>query len=241
MPWNEVDIAGLDLLGRVQDAINRHRGLQLAGTSWARPPHKGLRLQSNRHATVTHSATSTPLSDVGRFLRIRWGGELTYEGREVGIVPRMHRLSISLLAMVALTGCYSAPHVKLGQDLVITERTSEAQAGQVTVSITNPNDRSIELVEYRYSATASGHSTWTGRHAGGMVLAPGFDRQVQLPIVLPVDITPDVRVSISGNLRYLDTSVFAETLSEWGYRPTVGFGGTATISDSPHTTVSADR
>lgn len=178
---------------------------------------------------------------MGWFVRVRQAGELTYEGREVGIVPRMHPLSISLLAMVALTGCYSAPHVKLGQDLVITEQTSEAQAGQVTVSITNPNDRSIELVEYRYSATASGHSTWTGRHAGGMVLAPGFDRRAQLPIVLPVDITPGTQVSISGNLRYLDTSTFAETLSEWGYRPTVGFGGTATISDSPQAAASTDR
>ena len=133
-------------------------------------------------------------------------------------------LTISGLTL-GLCGCMSAPNVQVGEVAPITAQTLDATAAMVPVRVSNPNARSIKLVEYRYTVRDSDGSKWVGRHAGGTVLSPGFDRTAELPIVLPAGTGPGSDISISGSLRYLDTSTIAETLSEWGWRPDAGFSG----------------
>jgi hypothetical protein len=110
-----------------------------------------------------------------------------------------------------------------------------ASAGTVAVRVVNPNPRSIRLVEYDYTVTMPGRSAWHGRHDGGMVLSPGFDRVAELPIVLPANIQPGTRIHVGGGLYYLDTSTFAQTLADWGYRPTAGFSGSAVVQEAAAT------
>ncbi len=137
------------------------------------------------------------------------------------------RLLVPLLLLI--TGCAMPPKVLLSGTGILTERSSDATAGTATIHVINPNDHAIKLVEFDYTAQIPGSGSWRGRHAGGMVLAAGFDRTAELPIVLPASATPGSQVHISGSLHYLDTSTIAETLAEWGYRPTTSFSGKATI------------
>ena len=111
----------------------------------------------------------------------------------------------------------------------MTDQTLDATAAVVPIRVTNPNTRSIKLVEYTYTVRGEHGTSWNGRHAGGMVLSPGFDRSAELPIVLPPGTRPGSRVSISGALHYLDTSTFAETLAEWGWRPETHYSGAADL------------
>ena len=145
----------------------------------------------------------------------------------------MRPLSLLIFLGLLVGGCSAAPRVTVNPDVVITDRQADAQAGNVSISIVNLNDHPIEVIEYHYTATASGQSTWRGRHAGGLVLASGIDRHVNLPIVLPPNVNDGTRVSISGEVRYLDTSTIAQTLSEWGYRPSVGFNGQPIVTNRP--------
>ncbi len=125
------------------------------------------------------------------------------------------------------------PEVRLSGTGILTERSSDATAGMATIHIINPNNHAIKLVEFDYTAQIPGSGSWRGRHAGGMVLAAGFDRTAELPIVLPASATTGSQVHISGSLHYLDTSTLAETLAEWGYRPTTSFSGRTTIQAPP--------
>ncbi|MDP7030031.1 MAG: hypothetical protein QF733_07415 [Phycisphaerales bacterium] len=136
---------------------------------------------------------------------------------------------IATAATALLAGCVSPPSVQVLDTGRITEQTADATAGTVQVHITNPNDRAIKLVEYNYTVRAPGRGAWNGRHAAGLVLSPGFDRVADLPVVLPAGTGAGATLSIGGTLRYLDTSVFAETMAEWGYRPTASFSGSATV------------
>ena len=151
----------------------------------------------------------------------------------------MRPLSAALIIGFLLGGCSAAPRVAVKPEVTITDRQAHAQAGHATITLVNPNDHAIEVVEYHYTATALGESPWPGRHAGGLVLASGFEREVTLPVVLPPHVEHGTRVSISGQVRYLDTSTIAQTLSEWGYRPSVGFSGQTTIHN--RSTSSADQ
>jgi len=150
--------------------------------------------------------------------------------RRGGIVPHMLKTLVFLLCIGALGGCITAPSVQVRGDARIEQRSEVASAGTVAVRITNPNARSIRLVEYDYSVAVQGGSSWRGRHDGGLVLSPGFDRVADLPIVLPAGIAPGTRIHIGGSLHYLDTSTFAQTMADWGYRPTAGFSGSAVIA-----------
>jgi hypothetical protein len=138
-----------------------------------------------------------------------------------------------LLLLLFLAGCGSPPQVNLSGEGTLTERSVDATAGTVLIHVANPTDRPINLVEFEYSAQIPGHGAWRGRHAGGMVLAPGFARMAQLPVVLPVAASEGTRVHISGSLHYLDTSTIAQTLAEWGYRPTTSFAGRTTMRAAP--------
>ena len=97
----------------------------------------------------------------------------------------MRPLSAVLIIGFLLGGCSAAPRVAVKPEVAITDRQAHAQAGHATITLVNPNDHAIEVVEYHYTATASGESPWPGRHAGGLVLASGFEREVTLPVVLP--------------------------------------------------------
>jgi hypothetical protein len=121
----------------------------------------------------------------------------------------------------------------VSEDGVLTERSVNATAGTAMIHVINPNDHPIELVEFDYTAQIPGQRSWQGRHAGGMVLAAGFDRMAELPIVLPASAGPGSQVHLSGSLHYLDTSTIAETLAEWGYRPTTSFSGRVTMQAAP--------
>lgn len=138
---------------------------------------------------------------------------------------RMFKHWFSLVVPVLLTACVSPPNVRVTGSGHLAEQTADASAGSILVQVENPNDRSIRLVEYDYSATVPGGPGWHGRHAGGMVLSPGFDRIASLPIVLPAGFPSNGTVHVTGSLHYLDTGTFAQTLAEWGYRPTASFSG----------------
>lgn len=131
--------------------------------------------------------------------------------------------------LLLLAGCSAAPLVDLTGDARVTNQTTAATAGLVQVHVENPNTTPIKLVEFDYTVSVSGQRSWTGRHSGDMVLAPGFDRMAELPIVLPAGCGAGTRVKIHGSLHYLDTSTIAETMAEWGYRPTASFSGVATM------------
>jgi hypothetical protein len=98
------------------------------------------------------------------------------------------------------------------------------------VRITNPNSEPIKLLEYKYTVHATGYLPWTGRHAGGIVLSPGFERVSNLPVVLPAGVPPGTNIHVGGSLRYLDTTTISETLADWGYRPAASFSGSAVIT-----------
>jgi hypothetical protein len=145
------------------------------------------------------------------------------------MLPRTLLLSMLLL----LGGCNAPPQVELSGEGALTERSSDATAGTVLIHVANPTSQPIDVVEFVYTAQVPGHSPWQGRHAGGLVLAPGFDRMAELPVVLPANMAQGTQVRISGSLHYLDTSTIAQTMAEWGYRPTTSFSGKAILSAAP--------
>ena len=132
--------------------------------------------------------------------------------------------------IMLLVGCVSPPRVELAGNAEIDDRSDSAASAILPIQINNPNDRSIELIEYVYSISIPGQPSWQGRHAGGLVLSPGFDRVAHLPIVLPASIPDGSEGWISGSLHYLDTSTLAESLAEWGLRPTTSFSGRFAIT-----------
>ncbi len=141
----------------------------------------------------------------------------------------MHTRLIAAAAATLLAGCISPPSVQVLDSGQITQQTADATAGTVQVRINNPNERSIKLIEYDYTVQTPGRGSWHGRHAAGLVLSPGFDRVAELPVVLPAGAGAGTTIHVGGSLRYLDTSIFAETMAEWGYRPAASFSGTATV------------
>ncbi len=152
-------------------------------------------------------------------------------GPEGGIVPHMLKTLLSALCVCVMAGCVTAPSVEVQGDAKIDQQSASATAGTIAVRVVNPNNRPIRLVEYDYTVQAGGGSTWRGRHDGGMVLSPGFDRIAELPIVLPVGTASGTRIHVGGSLHYLDTSTFAQTLADWGYRPTSDFSGSGTVAE----------
>lgn len=142
-----------------------------------------------------------------------------------------------LVSAVALTvGCTTEPRISISDQGTLSERTATAVSGSVGLVITNPSTLEIELLEYHYTVS-SGGGTWTGRHAGELVLSPGIDRQAVLPIVVRApaggwsDGRPpeSVQCRVSGSLVYIGNGVFDETLAELGYRPSADFGGTVVL------------
>jgi hypothetical protein len=142
----------------------------------------------------------------------------------------MHIRSLLLTAALIPAGCVTPPSVQVLDQATITQRTPDASSGTIPVRITNPNSESIKLLEYLYTVHAAGYRTWTGRHAGGIVLSSGFERVAHLPIVLPAGVPPGTKIQIGGALRYLDTSTLSETLADWGYRPAASFSGSAVVT-----------
>jgi hypothetical protein len=153
--------------------------------------------------------------------------------------PMQLRLII-VPALLLLASCSAAPRVALTGDAVVTEQSAAATAGVIRLHVENPNNTPIKLVKFDYTATIPGHASWTGRHSGGMVLAPGFARTAELPIVLPAGSGAGTRVRIKGSLHFLDSSTIAQTMAEWGYRPSTSFSGAATMQASPENVVEAD-
>lgn len=152
----------------------------------------------------------------------------------------MHLRPFIVPALLLLTSCSAPPRVGLTGDAVVTEQSTAATAGFVRLHVENPNEDPIKLVEFEYTVTVAGHRSWTGRHSGDMVLAPGFARMAEIPVVLPAGSGVGTRVRIRGSLHYLDTSTIAQTMAEWGYRPTASFSGAAfmqasqdSVSDGP--------
>jgi hypothetical protein len=139
----------------------------------------------------------------------------------------MHTRCLLLAAALLPIGCVAPPRVQVLDTATITERTPDASSGTVPIRVTNPNERSIKLLEYTYTVQAAGYASWHGRHAGGVVLSSGFERVANLPIVLPAGVPAGTSIQIGGSLRYLDTSTLAETMADWGYRPAASFSGTA--------------
>ncbi len=141
----------------------------------------------------------------------------------------MHTRLAAAASLALVAGCVSPPSVQVLDTGRITQATADATAGVVQVRITNPNERSIKLIEYDYTAQAPGRGAWHGRHAAGLVLSPGFDRVADLPVVLPAGLPSGTTIYVGGSLRYLDTSTLAETMAEWGYRPAASFSGAAAM------------
>lgn len=146
------------------------------------------------------------------------------------------------VATVQMASCATEPTLTLATQGTLLEQTPTALSGGVALSISNPGTLEIELLEYHYSVAAVGR-TWSGRHAGELVLSPGKDRQTVLPIVVlkpaggwPTGEPPSsVQCSVSGSLVYIGNGVFDETLVELGYRPKASFGGQVLLQRGPVT------
>ena len=147
-------------------------------------------------------------------------------------------VAVSTVALMTV-GCTTEPRITMADQGTLSERTDKALSGEVGLTITNPGTLEIELLEYHYTVS-SGGASWTGRHAGELVLSPGIDRTAALPIVIisppggwanasPPD---SVQCSVSGSLVYIGNGVFDETLAELGYRPWANFGGTVVLRGS---------
>ena len=154
----------------------------------------------------------------------------------------MIRLSIAVVvSIVALmtVGCTTEPRITVAHQGVLNEYTEKALSGNVELTITNPGTLEIELIEYHYTVSWGGAS-WSGRHAGQLVLSPGVDRAATLPIVIlspsggwANGVAPDaVECRVSGSLVYIGNGVFDETLAELGYRPWADFGGKVVLRGS---------
>lgn len=149
----------------------------------------------------------------------------------------LHRRLFSVLFVCIATGCTAEPHVQVHERGVLLQTTTLAVSGQVPVVVTNPGTLEVELLEYHYLVTSSNGSTWSGRHAGELVLSPGLDRKASLPVVVrapsggwPSGSAPDtVSCRISGSLIYIGNGTFDESLAELGYRPSTSFSGAFTL------------
>jgi hypothetical protein len=142
-------------------------------------------------------------------------------------------LAVSILATLAATGCTTNPLIEVHNRGVVLQRTDSAVSGSIGIDITNPGTLEIELLEYHYLVTTSNGLSWSGRHAGELVLSPGLDRSAALPIVVraptgrwPAGQAPDsLSCNVSGSLIYIGNGIFDESLAELGYRPSVSFSG----------------
>lgn len=103
--------------------------------------------------------------------------------------------------------------------------------------IENPHGGTLRLLQYNYNLTVQGKSVYHGRQAAGMTLIGGSERQFTLPAAFtntvagfdPAALPDASQWSLSGSLQFIGDSVFAETLREMGYEPTVGFSGSGTL------------
>ena len=145
----------------------------------------------------------------------------------------LHRRLLSVLFACIATGSTAETHVRVLERGVLLQTTASAVSGQVPVVVTNPGALEVELLEYHYLVTNSNGSTWSGRHAGELVLLPGLDRGASLPVVVlapaggwPNGAAPgSVSCRISGSLIYIGNGTFDESLAELGYRPSTSFSG----------------
>ena len=130
------------------------------------------------------------------------------------------------LALPLVTGCtYKAPRVSVA-GAQITATSTEAIVVTFDLLVANPNARTLELDELRYTLTIEGREVYTGRRRAGANLSILGEQRIALPAVVPAteaSATP-LPCTLRGWLRYRTPGQIAQRLFDTGVRrPKVGF------------------
>lgn len=151
---------------------------------------------------------------------------------------RMIRWLLCVFTASLASGCMSVSQPKvLIESVEIVGQQDSSTALLFHGRIENPHGGTLRLLQYNYNLTVQGKSVYHGRQAAGMTLIGGSERQFTLPAAFtntvagfdPAALPDASQWSLSGSLQFIGDSVFAETLREMGYEPTVGFSGSGTL------------
>jgi hypothetical protein len=148
------------------------------------------------------------------------------------------RLFHFFVPAILVGGCsgVSAPEVDIA-GASLGERSDEAFVIDFAVSLANPNDEPLGLIEMRYAVTAAdGAAVYEGRRSAEATLAANGQKTIRVPAVIPLatlggGVMPStLTYSIRGELWYLAPGALEETLFDAGVqRPSVTFGGEGTL------------
>jgi hypothetical protein len=141
--------------------------------------------------------------------------------------------AISCLAALLPMGCsaYRSPAATIASAHV-QERGEEAMAVHFAIELTNSNQVSIELVQFKYDVEIDGRKVYSGVRAAQATLAANGQRRMIIPAVLrfdrlgwsPQSFPPQAEYEISGTLQYITPGEIAQILFDTGVRkPKAGF------------------
>jgi hypothetical protein len=127
--------------------------------------------------------------------------------------------------LVLCAGCAS-PSIDVGAAR-IAEQSADAVQLAVDVSLTNPGDGPMRLLQWDYAFRA-GDAVYGGRWEALLTIPPGGTVRTELPVVVAARDADALagEWSMTGNLTFRSPSRFAEIFYDLGlYRPRIGFGG----------------
>jgi hypothetical protein len=145
--------------------------------------------------------------------------------------------------IAALAGCENRQPPKLTLvDAAVTQVSTEAIAFDVAVDMVNPNQKELELREFRYTVSVDGRQVFQGRRSAQASLPAEGGKRVRLPGVVRYDQMnwpappeggppPQASYRLSGSLTYVVPGALAEILFDTGVRkPKVGFSGSGEVA-----------
>ncbi|TVQ33104.1 MAG: hypothetical protein EA376_03350 [Phycisphaeraceae bacterium] len=149
---------------------------------------------------------------------------------------RIAIVAMLLAAATALTGCHSAPTLRV-IDAEITEQTDDGFVVTFHLEGLNPNDDPLPLRRVNYSLSLDGRRVFEGVRSPEATLPRRGVQRFSLPVATPRDVwTPEqlgagASYTLRGELTYLAPGAFAEVLFDAGVRrPTVSFRSSGEFS-----------
>ncbi|MHC4217320.1 MAG: LEA type 2 family protein [Planctomycetota bacterium] len=134
---------------------------------------------------------------------------------------------LALVIVLLAGGCsgFRRPAISV-QDVAVTEVTNDAVALAFAVDLHNPNDKTVELFEFRYTLAVDGKQVYAGRRAPDANVAAAATQRVSLPAVIPFDRVgwtaeghpASAGYTLSGRLVYTAPSTIAQLLFDTGVR-----------------------
>jgi len=149
---------------------------------------------------------------------------------------------VGTASTIMLGGCstFRDPQVTIVSASVV-ETSDEAMTLHITADLANPNDESLQLLNFNYHVTVDGQRVFQGIRSAEATLGGNQQRQVTIPAVVrfvdvgwsPTAVPADVEYAVSGTLQYITPGSIAQILFDSGVRkPRAGFRGTVATTAS---------